>query len=156
MTKLRYIGLMAIFALTMTAELYAQDNQTVIKKLLKLPSAKEQAGCMRSVLQKDVTTQKELFATEQCPLIQSAAIEIVPEVDKPGASKGKLHIKVDCNMTYTDYYVGKKKRSYDHSVKSTIEADYIYALEELSLKNVMVKGDRFCAHPIMLRLKKFK
>jgi hypothetical protein len=152
---LKYLGLAAVITALTAGQLYAQDHKTAIKQMLKLPATQEQGICMRSVLQKDITG-KELFATEQCPFIKSATIDITPEVDQPGAGKGKLHIVVTCQMKYNDYYAGKLKKTFDHAVKGTIDADYMYALKDLSLKNVTVQGDRFCAHPIKQRIKKFQ
>ena len=149
------ICMLGTLILTPPTAVHAGDAQATIKKLMQLPVRQYQGECLRSVISKDVNG-KELFATEKCPLIQKVDIDITPEQEAEGASKGKITIQMQCTVKNNDYYAGKLNKSFDQDKQTTISANYVYAFKELSLKNVDIKGDRFCAYPITKRIKKFR
>ncbi len=129
--------------------------EKAMAKLLGIPAGEHQASCLRSVIQQDFMG-KEMFAVEKCPLIKGTTLGITSQTDQPSASKGRLEIKVTCDIKNNDYYMGKLKKSFHRDANATITADYIYALDDLSLKNVETEGDQFCAHPIKLQIKKYE
>ena len=140
---------------TATAASAATATQQQIMKLLQLPVEKHQGGCLRSVIDQDISG-REMFALEKCPFIKTADLEIMPETEERGASKGKLRISVSCSIKNNDYYAGKVSKTFDQNAEATITAEYVYALKDLSLKNVAVEGDKFCAHPIKAQIKKYE
>lgn len=145
--------ILTIFTITTIGN--AADTKASIKKRLELPVTDYQGGCLKSVLSKSFDG-KELFSTEKCPFVKTATIDITPETETATAAKGKLKITMQCTIKNHDYYAGKLRKSFDEEKEATITADYIYALEELALKNVDFEGDKFCVHPIMKRMKKFQ
>ena len=126
-----------------------------IMKLLQLPVKDRQGSCLRSVIDQHFSG-KEMFAVEKCPFVKSAILHLFPDIEQSGSSKGKLRIDVSCSIKNNDYYVGKLKKSFAEDVKATIEAEYVYALEDLSLKNFTIQGDEFCAQPIKVQIKKYQ
>ncbi len=158
-------GLIAVLIILLSHALFAGDEnpekngskdiRTTIKDLLALPTTQYKGECLRSVLETDAAGQ-ELFATEKCPVIQKTSIEITPETETAEASKGSIKIRFQGYIINNDYYAGKLKKSFNTQAKGTIKADYVYALKELSLKNVQSAGDRFGLRPIQKRLKTFR
>ena len=126
-----------------------------IMKLLQLPIKEQQGSCLRSVIDQDFTG-KEMFAVEKCPFVKSAELKVLPDIEQTGSSKGRLRIDIACTIKNNDYYAGKLKKSFDKDAQATITAEYIYALEDLSLKNLSVQGDPFCAQPIKVQIKKYQ
>ena len=133
----------------------ATATQQKIMQLLHLPLKEHQGGCLRSVIDQDMTG-REMFALEKCPLVKTADLEILPETEQPGASRGKLRISMACTVKNNDYYAGKLNKTFDQDVEAAITADYVYALDDLSLKNVVLEGDKFCAHPVRMQIKKYE
>ena len=153
--KIACTFILGISMIIVNGHSYAADTKASIEKLLQLPISQYQGGCLRSVISEDVNG-KELFAVEKCPFVKNADIAITPETETTEASKGKFKITMQCTIKNNDYYTGKLKKSFNQERGASIVADYMYALEDLSLKNVEVEGDKFCAHPIMKRLKTFQ
>lgn len=142
-----------VFALT--GQCNAQDTAAEIQKLLQFPMRNHQGSCLKSIISQDAAG-KELFATEKCPFIENATLDIEPETETSEASKGSIKITMQCTIKNNDYYAGKPSKSFEQGKTATITADYMYALNELSLKNVSLNGDQFCGHPVMKRIKPFQ
>ena len=130
----------------------AEDLLKTITRMIRLPK-KEYAGiCSKHIIQTGVRDQ-ELFSIVKCPITLPGQ-PVLTETARSGntTSKGSIVYPFTCKITTTDYYAGEKKKSLKKLCEGKVTADYLYALDELSFKNIEVEGPRACAQPVLKKL----
>ena len=129
----------------------AENLPEKITRMIQLSQKEYKGNCSKQILQTGVRDQ-ELFSIMKCPVTFPEQPVLIETASSGNTSKGSLIYPFTCKIIITDYYAGKKKKSLEKIRTGKVSADYLYALDELSFKNIEVEGSRACAQPVLKKL----
>jgi hypothetical protein len=122
----------------------AENVEQAVYRILRLPKDALAGPCWPSNIRMDASGKKELFRLEYCPVCRPGNLIVAQKQGRTDAGKGKMTYDFECEIKRTSYYVGKVRNESTLKSIGQVKADYLYALGDLSLKNITVEGPQEC------------